>query len=350
MLSSANNFLGQAMLEVGSIRLTFDAVLRALFLLGLALLLAWAVRRIARRMQERVGEERASAVYVGAQVLRYIIVFAGISIAVSALGVDLTALSLFAGALGIGIGLGLQDVVRNFVCGIILLFDRSIEVGDFIELDFETRGHVVAIGPRATTVLTNDNVDILVPNADLLNGRLKNWTRYRTPRRIRIPFPVALGSDKERVRKAVLEAARSVPFTLPDEGNRRTQVWLAGFGESALEFELVVWPSLDAVKRPGSMIAAYNWAIDDALRRHEIEIPLPQREMRLRGFFGQQGEEGLRSWRGEETDAGTIGPASAQGRSVDNGTAGANDAARDIDEARAPTPEELAARGKGEGG
>jgi len=296
-MDEVNAVLAQSIVTVGDSALTVGALLRAVIILLGAALLAWAVRRLSRRMQHRIGEERASAVYIGAQAARYIIFFSGLSIAVSALGVDLSALSLFAGALGVGVGLGLQDVVRNFVCGIILLFDRSIEVGDFIELDMETRGTVCAIGPRATTVITNDDVDILVPNADLLNGRLKNWTRNRTPRRIHIDFRVAYGSDKELVRKAALEAAQSLPATLPDHGARRTQVWLTDFGDFGLEFALIVWPTLEAVKRPGSLSAAYRWALDDALRRHGIEIPLPQRDLHLRGAFGRQGEEGARLWR-----------------------------------------------------
>ena len=291
-MTELNQILTYKIVTIGGAALTLGTILRSLFILFAAMAAAWAVRRIAKRMQLRVGEERASTVYIGAQVVRYVVFFTGFAIAVSTLGVDLSALSLFAGALGVGIGLGLQDVVRNFVCGIILLFDRSIEVGDFIELDQETRGSVVAIGPRATTVLTNDDVDILVPNADLLNGRLKNWTRDRTVRRIHVPFQVAYGTDKELVKKAAFEAAKSLPATLPDRGRQRTQLWLVDFGESALKFELIVWPTLEAVKSPGSLIAAYRWALDDALRKYGVEIPVPQRDLRLRSGFSKDGEAG----------------------------------------------------------
>ena len=102
-----------------------------------------------------------------------------------------------------------------------------------------------------------------------------------------------LGADKEKVREAVLEAAHAVPFTLPDTEERRTQVWLVSFGEFALNFELIVWPRLDAVKRPKAMIAAYTWAIDDALRKAQVEIPYPQRELRVRGLFGEEGGDAL---------------------------------------------------------
>ena len=282
--------IAQPLVKIGKLTLTLEKLVTAGIIIGLAVLIVWVIRLLAARGQARAGEGRAATIYVAGQVARYVVVLGALAGVISALGVDLSALSLFAGALGVGIGLGLQDVVKNFVYGLILLFDGSIEVGDFVELEDGTAGLVVAIGPRATTLRTNDHVDMLVPNAMLLGGKLTNWTRDRSPRRVRVKFGVAYGSDKEKVRTAALEAARAVPFTLPDEGDRRTQVWLVGFGDSALDFELVVWPSLDAVKRPGSMMAAYCWALDDALRRHGIEIPFPQRDLRVRSWFGHEGD------------------------------------------------------------
>ena len=180
---------------------------------------------------------------------------------------------------------------------------RSVEVGDFIELDTGDAGEIKSIGARATTIVTNDNVDVLIPNSMLITNRLTNWTRNRATRRIHVPFSVAYGSDKEKVRAAGIEAAQALAFTLPDTDDRRTQVWLVGFGDSALDFELVVWPRLEAVKRPGSMMAAYRWAIDDALRKHGLEIPFPQRDLRIRSFFGAEAQAAVQSWHGGETNA-----------------------------------------------
>ena len=285
-MEQATGLLGTPLVEIAGSGITLGAIITAIFIFILALVTAWLVRRLVRRAQIRLGAERAPAIYIGGQVLRYLVVFVGLAVAISALGVDLSALSLFAGALGVGIGLGLQDVVRNFVCGVVLLFDRTVEVGDYVELESGTQGMVSGIGPRAMTLRTNDNVHILVPNMAVMNGQLINWTRNRTTRRVRIPFRVPFGADKEKVRAAVLAAARKVPFTLPEDEVYRTQVWLVGFGESGLDFDLAVWPNLDAVKRPGAMKAAYYWAIDDALREQGIPIPVPRREMDLRGSTG----------------------------------------------------------------
>jgi small-conductance mechanosensitive channel len=291
-LNSADEILSRPIAHVGASWVTLGSLISATLTFAAFLVAVWALKKLVRKAQQSLGEERSHAIHIGGQIARYVLVAIGLAVAISALGVDLSALSLFAGALGVGIGLGLRDIVRNFVGGIVLLFDRSIEVGDFVELDDGTMGEVRSIGPRATYILTNDNVDMIVPNASLIEGKVTNWTRNRASRRVHIPFRVALDTDKEKVREVVTEAARAVPLTLPDSGRQRTQVWLTGFGESALEFELVVWPNLSAVKRPGQMMAVYNWAIDDALRSHGIEIPLPQRELRMRSPMAGEGVSG----------------------------------------------------------
>lgn len=322
-MNGVDEVVARPIVTIGNSGISLGSILTAGAILAFAALAIWLIRQLTQRMQRRLGAGRASTAYVAGQVGRYIIAFAALAAAISALGVDLSALSLFAGALGVGIGLGLQDVVKNFVCGLILLFDGSIEVGDYVELDDGTAGAVAAIGPRATTLRTTDHVDVLVPNANLLGGKLTNWTRGRDARRVRVPFTVAYGTDKELVKRAALEAARSVPFTLPDEGDRNTQVWLTGFGDSALEFALVVWPSLEAVKRPGSMMAAYCWALDDALRKHGIEIPYPQHDLRIRSYFGNEGQAAVDAVTG-------LGRPEAEQVKACTSEASINDAAVDI--------------------
>lgn len=324
MRDTGHYLLDAQLVRIGGTGITLGTLIAAVTILVLAGAATWVVRRLVRRAQLRLDEARIGAVYISGQIARYVIIFAGIAAAVSTLGVDLSTLSLFAGALGVGIGIGLQDLVRNFVSGLVPLFDRSIEVGDYVELEDGTSGMVSSIGPRATTLLTNDNVNVMVPNASLLNGALTNWTRNRATRRIHVPFSVAYGSDKEKVKIAALEAAHSVPFTLPDEDGRRAQVWLTRFGDSSLDFELVVWPSLAAVKRPGSMMAAYCWAIDDALRKHGIEIPYPQRDIRVRSFFGAEGGDALQAFHGK-------GPGAPQEEAPSGAAGGVNDAAQDIE-------------------
>lgn len=247
--------------------------------------------RLMSRLRVRIGGNGA-AIYILEKLGSYGIIIFGALFALSSLGVNLSTLAVFAGALGVGVGLGLQGVVKEFVSGLVLLFDSIISVDDYIELS-SVRGVVMEIGARATRIKNNDNIDILVPNSRLIEERFINWTLQGETRRIHIPFSVAYGSDKALVRDVVIAAARTIPATLPDTSQHRTQVWMVGFGDSALNFELVVWPTLEAVKRPAALHAAYTWAIDDALRSAQIEIPFPQRDIRLRSLFGREGDAGL---------------------------------------------------------
>ena len=255
--------------------------------------------------------------------------------ALSAAGLNLSSLTVFAGALGIGVGLGLQGVVKEFVSGLFLIFDRMVSVGDYIEIeDIGIRGAIMEIGPRATRVRTNDNVNVLVANSRFIEQPVTNWTMKGDTRRIHVPFTVAYGSDRGQVRDAVLAAARASPFTLPETEARKSQVWLVAFGDRGLSFELVVWPTRDAVKRPAAMHAAYTWLIADALDAAGVEVPVPQTDLRLRTAFGLDGEEALkRLGYGAGSPPRPTGPQSPART--------ANDAADDVmanDEAEMPEP------------
>ena len=277
------------LVQLGKSSVTVGGLLTALLIVAAAILAARLIGGGLRRLRNRSGEA-APQVYIVEKLATYGLVFFGALAAFSTLGLDLTSLTFFAGALGVGLGFGLQGVFREFISGIVLIFDRLIRIGDYIELQTAERGVVEEIGPRGTRIRNNDDVNIIIPNSRLIEQTVINWTHNNGVRRFHVPFVVAYGSDKEAVREAVLKGAHDVPFTLPDTERRKTQVWLVGFGDNGLKFELVVWPALEAVKRPNAAHAAYTWAIEDALRGAGFEIPLPQRDLRLRGLFGEEGE------------------------------------------------------------
>ncbi|MEO8223224.1 MAG: mechanosensitive ion channel domain-containing protein, partial [Gammaproteobacteria bacterium] len=184
--------------------------------------------------------------------------------------------------IGVGVGFGLQNIVSNFVSGLILLVERSLKVGDFVDLQSGVRGRVVEIAMRYTRVSTNDSVDILVPNSEFVNGRVTNWTFDDFNRRIHIPFGVAYGTDKETVKKAAFAAAARCPGVILDDPRRPPNLWLVAFGDSSLNFELVVWVTRELVVSPGATQAKLLWALDDELRDAGIEIPFPQRDLHVR--------------------------------------------------------------------
>jgi small-conductance mechanosensitive channel len=278
--------------RMGKSMVTLGGLLSGLAVLILAVLAARLVGAALRRWRMKAADHAAS-IYIFEKLVTYGLVIFGLIGGLSTVGLDLSSVAVFAGALGVGVGLGLQGVVKEFVSGLVLVIDRLVRIGDYIEIPTGERGVVQEVGPRATRIRNNDDLDVLVPNSRLIEAPVTNWTHGGNTRRLHIPFPVAFGADKEAVRDAVLAAAHAVPFTLPDTQTRRTQVWLVGFGDNGLKFELVVWPSVEAVKRPNAAQAAYAWAIESALSDGGFEIPLPQREMRLRGFFGEEGADAL---------------------------------------------------------
>ncbi|MEO5629118.1 MAG: mechanosensitive ion channel domain-containing protein [Thermomonas sp.] len=256
----------------------------------------WIASKLMRRALGRYAERNPgvnqAALYTFARIVNYMLVLLGAMWAMDAIGIPLGKLSLFAGAIGVGLGFGLQAIFSNFISGLILLFDRSLKVGDFVELASGARGEVKDIKIRATRIGTNDNIDVLVPNSEFITGHVINWTHRDVSRRMHIPFGVAYGTDKDLVRTAALEAAAELQFTLTGNEQRKPQVWLVGFGDSALSFELVVWLTAAATKRPGAVQAAYNWALHSALEKHGIEIPFPQRDLHVRSLFGRVGDDG----------------------------------------------------------
>lgn len=282
------------LVKLGRSAITVGGLVTALLIIFAAIIASRLARAGLERLRGRAGRS-AGSIYIVEKLATYGLIVFGIVAGLSTMGLNLSSLAVFAGALGVGVGLGLQGVVKEFVSGLVLIFDRVLNIGDYIELESGTRGLVQEIGPRATRLRTNDSVDVLIPNSHLVEKPVVNWTLRGETRRIHIPFPVAYGCDKEKVRDVVLKAAREVPFTTPETESKRTQVWLVGFADSSLKFELVVWPTLDAAKRPQAMHAAYTWAIEDALRCAGIEIPYPQHDIRLRGLFGEEGEDALKA-------------------------------------------------------
>lgn len=278
--------------EIAGATITLGELISAGTVLAVTLLLSWGVTHGLRRMRSRASRT-AAALYLLEKLAGYGILIVGVMFALSAAGVNLSSLAVFAGAIGIGVGLGLQGVVKEFVSGIFLIFDRMVSIGDYVELDKGVRGAVVEIGPRATRIRTNDNINVLVPNSQLIEKPVTNWTLKGDTRRIHIPFSVAYGADRNLVRETVLAAAKASPFTLPETEERKSQVWLVAFGESGLDFELLVWPTQSAVKRPAAMHAAYTWAIAEALEDAGIEIPFPQTDLRIRSIFGREGDQAL---------------------------------------------------------
>jgi small-conductance mechanosensitive channel len=266
---------------------TGSDIFRVLIILIVAYLLSRSIRYTIRRVSDRDPTGTQASLYTLSRLSHYTIIIIALFIALSSIGLDFSNLALVAGALSVGIGFGLQSIVSNFVSGLIILFEHTLRVGDYIELDTGLTGTVKAINVRSTLINTNDNIDIVVPNSEFVTTRLTNWTLGERVLRVRIPFGVAYGSDKEVVRQAAIEAADEVPYTLTHMKRRRPDVWLVDFGDSSLNFLLTVWVNREGARRPTRTRAAYLWALETKLTEHGIEIPFPQRDLNLRsGWSG----------------------------------------------------------------
>jgi len=252
-----------------------------LFLL-IALLIAvfWFSSRTKRflfnRFLVKSGLDRALQ-YAIAQIVSNLVLIIGIFIVLENTGIHLGALTVFAGAVGVGVGFGLQNIASNFISGLVILAERPITIGDRVEVAGVV-GQVQQIRARSTVILTNDNIAMIVPNSKFIDSPVTNWT-YSDPRvRFRVPIGVAYGSDVNKVREALIAAGRSNSHVLEDPA---PSVFLNKFGESSIDFELVVW-SREMSHRPSRFKSDLNFAIEQKLREAGIEIPFPQRDLHIR--------------------------------------------------------------------
>jgi len=220
----------------------------------------------------------------------YFILVITFLVALRSVGLNLSSLAIIAGALSVGIGFGLQNIVSNFVSGIILMFEKSIKVGDYIQIDENTRGEVIDISMRSTIIRTNDNINLIIPNQTFIQNNVINWTLGDDIVRFRIPFGVAYGSDIDKVEKVILEALdkSNLPFIRIEKyfGNAdvKPRVVFLEMGDSSLNFELFVWVKGVYAKRPKRTKSDFLKLIYNTLNENNIEIPFPQNDIHFRAL------------------------------------------------------------------
>ena len=284
--------------DIGDTPVTPAGLFKMLFILGVAIGISWIIRFLLARGLRKKRAVQSPAFYALGRILHYIIVMAGSFAALGSIGIDFTSFALIAGALSVGIGFGLQAIVSNFVSGLILLFEGTMRVGDFIELDGGSagvgfRGVVKEINTRATVITTNDSVDLVVPNSVLVTTQLTNWTLRESYGRMRVSFGVAYGTDKDLVRNLALEAVKKVDCALTHMPDREPQIRLVNFGDNALEFTVLFWVSRQGVRRPGRTRASFMWELETLLVENGVEIPFPQRDVHVKSDFRAQLEPAL---------------------------------------------------------
>jgi small-conductance mechanosensitive channel len=251
-----------------------------LYLIGATVLLIFTAtalgKLIAHRLLARSRIELGVRVAVGS-IVKYALLVIGFVVILQTTGINLSSITILLGALGVGIGFGLQNITNNFVSGLIILFERPIKVGDRIEVS-NIAGDVVDISMRATTIVTNDNISIIVPNSQFISETVINWSH--TDRNVRFNFPVGVSyrEDPEIVRQILLDIALDNPSVLKTP---KPDVLFSEYADSAMMFNLRVW-TREYINRPGVLKSQLYYEIARRFREKGIEIPFPQRDVHIK--------------------------------------------------------------------
>jgi len=209
--------------------------------------------------------------------VRVFILLIGTIIIIQAVGIDLSALSLLAGALGVGIGFGFQKVTDNLISGLTILVEEPIKVGDRVEVG-DVTGDVVNISLRSTTIITNDNISIIVPNSEFISSKVINWSHNSRVVRFRFPIGVSYNEDPEKIRSLLMEVAEENPNVHKEP---KPKIFFEGFGDSALNFSLGIWSS-SHVDKPEIIKSEIYFAVFKKFKKNGIVIPFPQRDVHIK--------------------------------------------------------------------
>ena len=265
------------LVQVGTVAITLLFLIKAGIFLAILLLLSRALQTFVLQRglsRLRIAEAQKFAL---SRFVTYFFFLIGLFVGLQSLGVNLSSLVVVGGAIGVGVGLGLQNVVSNFVAGLILLIEQPIRIGDRVEIK-DTLGDVIRIAARSTWIRTNDNIVIVVPNSDFISNATINWTGNDPRVRLEAPLGVGYSSDPQQVRDLLLQAAAENPNVLKEPA---PDVIFVAYGDNSLNFSLRVW-TVDHTHTPQILKSELYFAIFRLFKEHEIELPFPQRDLHIR--------------------------------------------------------------------
>lgn len=273
--NSSVHVMNYSLFKVGGLPITLASLFKMLVIFSIAFWLSIIMRSTLVSFGKKRGVISESTLHSLGGLARYFILLCGLIFALCSIGLDFSNLLFIAGALMFGISLGLQSIANNFFCGLRILFERKLKIGDEIEFSSGHHGKVTEIHVQNTVVCTSDGQKIIVPNSELVDNTVFNWARHHLDyRRLHIPFSVASGCDKELIRKLVIQATKRVPCTLPESlGYGEPEIWLVNFNRHALEFKLVVWVDYKFDSVTESKEADFLWEIESVFKEHGIPLP-----------------------------------------------------------------------------
>ena len=279
-LTPTLEILDSMSLTLGEVRLTPLVVIKAGLSLWISLWLAKVLVTFLDRQLKGSKSVTPAMRVLSVKLLHLGLITAAVLVTVSAVGIDLTALAIFSGALGVGLGFGLQKIFSNLVSGVILLMDHSIKPGDVITVG-QTFGWINHLGARYVSVITRDGIEHLIPNETLIVERVENWSYSDNLVRLKIPIGISYKSDVREAMKLCVEAASVTPRIL---SNPEPRCLMRGFGDSSVDLELRLWID-DPTNGRGNVLSEVLLGVWDRFHDHGIEIPFPQRDLHLRSGF-----------------------------------------------------------------
>ncbi|MFD2037714.1 mechanosensitive ion channel family protein [Belliella marina] len=271
-----NEILSFKLFSIGTSSLTVGLLISLIFSVFLLLIISEAIRRfLVKRVLVKYKIEAGTRQSI-ATIIKYLIVTAGLFSILQTSGIDLSAFGILAGALGVGIGFGLQNITNNFISGLIILFEQPIKVGDRIEVG-DIAGDVIVISARSTTIVTNDNISVIIPNSQFIDSQVINWSH--NDRNIRFNFPVGVSykEDPQIIKSILIKVAKDNVGVLKSP---EPDVLFDEFGDSSLNFTLRVWSS-DYINRPKVLKSQLYYEIFKKFKEEGIEIPFPQRDIHI---------------------------------------------------------------------
>ena len=263
--------------------ISFISLIKSLLLIVFGFIIGILYKKWIYRISNKWPNMSQMSLKLSANIGYYLIILITFMISMSSLGIDMSSISLIAGALSIGIGFGLQTVVSNFIAGIILMFERTIRIGDIIEISNLFTGTVSDIRIRSTTIKTFDNIDIVIPNSSFIQNNVINWTLDDTTRRLHIPFGVAYGTKVEKIKEVIIKELLSSDLRfLRDTPDKEPEIRLINMNTSSVDFELLVWVRANDKVKPNALKSDFLVLIYNSLYKYDIEIPFPQLDLHLK--------------------------------------------------------------------
>ncbi|ATF17165.1 mechanosensitive ion channel family protein [Phaeobacter gallaeciensis] len=278
LTAEATDFLDSVAVHFGDLRISLFLIVQAIVILGVMLTLARAISSVAANRIRNNPDISPSMQVLGAKLAQILLLGGAFFIGLKAIGIDLTGLAVLSGAIGVGLGFGLQKVVSNLVSGLIILLDKSIKPGDVISLG-ETFGWINSLGARYVSVVTRDGREYLIPNEDFITNEVVNWSHSDRFVRLDLKFGTAYNDDPHEVRRVAIEAAKGVDRILSG-GTRAPVCHIIGFGDSSVDYVLRFWIS-DPTGGLTNIRGNVYLALWDAFKEAGISIPFPQREVRV---------------------------------------------------------------------